>query len=1034
VNAIYTAVLKIFESDANLKGVRGSLADGLGRLNKSPSNASARDIEKVLKSNIYKQLQVSLSPASAKALVQQVLDEIAKIEATTETAGPTTAAATPASQPVIDKQSNALVPLEEGLKRFNLYFEWPEVQKFRSQVTVIREQQAAGRAVPDLVREAQVQLEALERKLQDLLVRQAQDIAELQSGFEKVKSMGGPRIKRLDTLLGQITDAQQTQTLAPAEVERARKLVLELRKLIESSVVQMPVTPPAPAVPTAPAGMPITSISSIELPPVQMDDAITIEDMPAKSAVDPDEVALEVESLDVDGIDIDLDFPELELSAEQSQRVKEIDLAEEVRGIETLALEFAPVLEINPEAAAKLADLRSRNAAQELLAEPIQGLRAELDAWREAELERQRARLTEIAARLDTFESEGLETTEARVTVSVAGGILGANALASEELVKLEDLLRAAQRQLDESKQRRAEEDARLERTIARQTSLLEELRGGLNSFAPLGEASANFASMLNDLAAATEAKQPRDDLTRKLGEESARLQQELEAFEAAKRAEAEAKAETERAAEAAKRAEEEAKLEAAEVERIRLENERLEVERRERERLENERRALLAREGGLLRAMRLSIAALPDLAELAGEQAALEAQLGVAARQVEAGQPISDQIDGFKAGLEQLGLNARAVFHTKIDDLEVRARDLKAFEMIDDLKEFRSGLEHGEFPDLAFLEASLRAQREAKLAAQRRELAELEGAVREYTGSPQSIKLQTSIAQARGRHEAGVLTDLAPLWDMLDELRIFEDNAASAWRTRAEAVVSEVEQFREMGGETVRQLLRLSKVLTAEPGARLSPETRLKLERTLEDAERLLISARQEFEAASAVAAALRDTGKIDDLLGIFGADSVAMKQAVVEATTAPLEVIEPSTPVQNQDSSPSEPTGDSSATGPIGWVAEISRERGVAQAALVSASGELEAGHTDDPGKLAQALLEMDRYQRELADELRRKPARICTVEHPGGAMLVVFLAGPSETKHFITVKLDDLAVMSRIFANAQRDYDSLLAWSQS
>ncbi len=1023
MNAIYTAVLKFFESDANLKVVRGSLADGLERLNKSPSNASARDIEKVLKSNIYKQLQVSLSPASAKALVQQVLDEIAKVEASSTAANTVTAPAeASAGGQNVEKQGHALAPLEEGLKRFNLYFEWPEVQKFRSQVTVIREQQVSGRSVPDLLREAQVQLEGLERKLQDLLVRQAQDIAELQSGFEKVKSMGGPRIKRLDSLLGQISDAQQSQTLAPAEVERARKLVLELRKLIESSVVQLPVTPPVQAVP---AGMPVTSISSIELPPVQIDDAITIEEMPAKPMIDRDEVALEVESLDVDGIDIDLDFPELELSAEQSQRVKEIDLAEEARGIETIALEFAPVLEINPEAAAKLIDLRNRNRAQELLAEPIQALRNEIDAWREAELERQRARLTEVSTRLAAFEAEGLETSEAQVTVSVTGGILGANALASDELVKLEDLLRALQRQLDESKQRRAEDDARLERTIARQASLLEELRGALNSFAPLGDASSNFAAMLNDLGAATEAKQPRDDLTRKLGEESARLQQELETFEAQARAEAEAQAR----AEAARRAEEEAKLEAEEGERARQESERLESERRERERFENERRALLAREGGLLRAMRLSIAALPDLAELAGEQASLEAQLGVAARQVEAGQAISDQIDGFKTALEQLGLNARSVFHTKIDDLEVRARDLKALEMIEDLNEFRSGLEHGEFPDLAFLEASLRAQREAKLAAQRRELAELEGAVREYAGSPQSITLQTSIAQARGRHEAGVLTDLAPLWDMLDELRIHEDNAASAWRTRAEAVVSEVEQFREMGGETVRQLLRLSKVLTAEPGVRLSPETRMKLERTLEDAERLLVSARQEFEAASAVAAALRDTGKIDDLLGIFGSDSAAMKQAVFEATTAPLEVIEPSTPIRT-----SEPAAEPTTVGPIGWVAEIARERGVAQAALISASGELEAGHTDDPAKLAKALLEMDRFQRELAEELRRKPARICTVEQPGGALLIVFLAGPNETKHFIIVKLDDLAVMSRIFANAQRDYDSLLAWSQT
>ncbi|MFN3266939.1 MAG: hypothetical protein ACK41E_08880 [Deinococcales bacterium] len=1042
---IYPVLIKYLDSDVALKNAKTSLDEGLMRLGKNPNNASARDIEKILKSNVYKQLQVTLPPASAKALVQKVLDELLKLEKQFGSETP------PQKDPALERQAEALGKLEESLKRFNLYFDWAEVTKLKSQLSVIKEQHANAKAVPVVVRDAQNQLEALERKLQDLLVRQAQDIAELQTGFEKVKSIGGPRVKRLEGVIAQIVEAQREHTLATGEVERARKLVIELRKLIESSVVSVP-----PVVKSSTV-LPST-VSQIRLPVTSTeDDAIIVDDSVVSQSSD---AVVEIEGLDDESLDIDIDFPELELSPEQSERVKDIELAEDARLLESILSEFSPLFELQPEHRKEFENLQRQNLERVVQTPAIQALRPVLESSYSNLLAQQQQQLETMQQSLQRFSE--LDTSEAAMTAQIAAGMLQSGTLVGDELKKIEDLLRGYERQFVQLEQQKAEEAARIERLLQRQANLIGEMQGALETFAPLGSAqNAKFSQLLTELEVATQLRQPREDLSKSLAEELLRLERELEAFQAAQRAEearlaeeARQKAEEARLAEEARqealrqeaarvereriqaleRAEaerlereriERERREAEERERQRKEAERLATEERERQRQEAERRALIAREGGMLRAMRLSLAALPDLPELASEHASLEAQLGLAAKQLEAGTPITGNIEAFKVGLEHLGKRARQVYLERLEDFERRAQELEAIEVLDNINTAKQGLDVGNFPDLAALESEIRASREARLSGQRRELTELESALKDFAGNPQSVLLQTQVAAARGRHEAGVLTNLAPLWDELENLRIAEEAAVVAWRTRAENVLREVNQYRQMGGETVRQLLRLSTVLAAEPGTRLTPETRLKLERTLEEAERLLQVARQEAEAATAVAAALRDVGQIDDLLGIFGGDSQVLQQAVIEAKTAPSEeeiFVAPVVVAQNSSHSPA-----------AVWVSEVSKERGVASAALIAASGELQAGSVHEPQKIANLLLEMDKYQRELAKELERRPARICTIEQSGSTFLAIFLSGELETKHFIAVKIDDVAVMSRIFANAQRDFESLRNWSQ-
>src|SRR5690606_10008001 len=119
---------------------------------------------------------------------------------------------------------------------FNLYFEWPEVQKLRAQIQLLEAEHEAGRESQALGEDAEVQLELVMQKLEDQLVLQARELGELREALEDVRSLGGPKVRRLETFVHQISSAQDSRHLAPAEIERARRLARDLRKLMESSV------------------------------------------------------------------------------------------------------------------------------------------------------------------------------------------------------------------------------------------------------------------------------------------------------------------------------------------------------------------------------------------------------------------------------------------------------------------------------------------------------------------------------------------------------------------------------------------------------------------------------------------------------------------------------------------------------------------------------------------------------------------------------------------------------------------------------
>ena len=122
-------------------------------------------LEDILKREVFKRLQLSVPAPLAKKRVSEVLAELLK--ATQER--------------LLPAQGSQLPALEEAARRFSLYFDWPETQRLRGVLTVARQEEKDGRDIEDLVREAQNLIDAMDRRLQEGLIEQGQDLAELKA-------------------------------------------------------------------------------------------------------------------------------------------------------------------------------------------------------------------------------------------------------------------------------------------------------------------------------------------------------------------------------------------------------------------------------------------------------------------------------------------------------------------------------------------------------------------------------------------------------------------------------------------------------------------------------------------------------------------------------------------------------------------------------------------------------------------------------------------------------------------------------------
>ena len=333
----------------------------------------------------------------------------------------------------VSQQTEILIKLKDRLKPFNLYFEWSEVQKLRALVQLLEDELAEGREASKLVVDAKEQLKIVEQKLEDELVHQAKELGELQSIFKGVKTLGGGKVRRLEKLIDRAQAAQNERQLAGGEIERARKLALDLRKLMESSVIMDDIMP--------------------DSPPTLSDN---------EGLLDVDTEGAELLSVDTEG-----------LAPEVSAKLLQLDTESERHDLNVLAKDYSVLLGYQPELESEIVALRESLDAQASIAAALPALRERLGAAQTAKREELQTELSDVLSAVQALPAE-LDTGELRQVTQVALGVLETTLPENNDLQHLRSLRSLVEQQAQDLVQR-LEADAQLESSrLAEQASALD--------------------------------------------------------------------------------------------------------------------------------------------------------------------------------------------------------------------------------------------------------------------------------------------------------------------------------------------------------------------------------------------------------------------------------------------------------------------------------------------------------------------------------------------------------------------------------
>ena len=183
------------------RGADRVIKEARARLAKPEGEVTEEDLERVLKTVVYPELAKRMSKEEARRRVEELLFRHTKA---------------------------GLKELEEALREFGLYIDWPEVQRLRRLVGGLKVEWS-----PEAAAEARAVIKRIREELEDRLVHQARAISELERDYERVKRLDDRRVRRLASLLEQVRQAHEERILAPAEIERARQLASELLKEAE---------------------------------------------------------------------------------------------------------------------------------------------------------------------------------------------------------------------------------------------------------------------------------------------------------------------------------------------------------------------------------------------------------------------------------------------------------------------------------------------------------------------------------------------------------------------------------------------------------------------------------------------------------------------------------------------------------------------------------------------------------------------------------------------------------------------------------
>lgn len=416
------------------KALERILSDAARERHTTLSTLDVPTLQDILKQDVYRRLQLSVPASLAKRRVQDVLDSLNQDQLKQTMAG----------------HSTQILTLEDQAKQFALYFDWPETQRLRAVLGVARQTTAEGRDAETLLQEGAELIETLERKLSEGLVTQGQDLSELKASMVRLGSVGGPKVRRLDTLIKQIAEAQESHTLLPAEVERALALALTLRKQVESSVVQQ---------------------------------------------VNPDQRREMVESLNLGGQEELQPFDLSLLPPEAQARVQTLEREHESRLLGELAQGNAALLRLDAALDQEVQALRARSGDGEVLGETTLGaLRERLNTARSQAADTQQGQLSALAARLARLsvqddnalqgESEGVQV--ARQGLSVALGTLQAGGLATDEVAQLGELIGT----LENSDAQAGERLMALQRDTFELERRAREVPGAMHDLTPMIESA----------------------------------------------------------------------------------------------------------------------------------------------------------------------------------------------------------------------------------------------------------------------------------------------------------------------------------------------------------------------------------------------------------------------------------------------------------------------------------------------------------------------------------------------------------------
>lgn len=956
-NQVYQTAVEELEALLSPRVVSRSLKEGLSQVGRSPETADLEALERILKDHVYRQLQVTMPVTEAKNAIARIVEKLRELSVSLGGDAGGRSGSQAASRG-LSAQQERLDKLTSALKPFNLYFEWPEVQKLRAQVQLLENEHKSGREAYALSMDAEAQLELVMQKHEDQLVLQAKELADLRESFEQVRSLGGPKIRRLEAYVQQVTAAQEGRQLAPAEIERARRLARDLRKLLESSVyaeqaeaaadrAALEQTPAEPASSHPPSPYAIDAqvqTSGTESVPLEADallGASDLESLPVASVEtgspsgSHDQLDQELDDLLEGMLDVDSEEEELlsidtsKLDPEVNQRLQLIDLDGELHDLAALESEFSELFKYRPGLAARIVELRGEVEQRRSVAEFVGGLREVLETSSAALRSDLREELEEIEGVISKLRPE-VEISELTQAVRVTLGIL------SSSLPSLADVdhVRQLRRLAEEADVAQERAEAALAEQLKDQEDLLARLENTLVRYED-GESAADEVDRLRtELMTLREANTKRTIMPEVVA--SALQAEERIARLLAERA-----------------------TEASERRRARLEALRAQVEGLPVTETHTDRLAGVRVEIDRLISEQISAEAASALL-LDDPSGSFGPEIGTAAAE--------DDINAVQGVVDSLKRDLADSVQHRVQELAAAAAEFGATRLIERLHMAAEDLiERGRFPDLKLLNAALQQEREAHRLDQVSELHRLTRAFAPFSGGTGvSEQVAGMLAESKQQLDRGVHAPrLQEAATLVAQLESALSTRLDEVPTRLDAALTRFETVAPLNSEDVASARRILMHLDSQREAlgRVSTGLKLQLEASLTQAEQLLDRLEEEFEATRAIADQLVTEGLLDGVFG-FGAkseseDKVAPRSAADE------------------------------------WLAELQQryeqQEGVTAAAVRSLTSEASFGEPPLEWERVEAFIEAATALQDPVGEESDASWRIASVEAGGGATII-------------------------------------------